>query len=89
MRTAIYQYSHIFIVSVKNFTSKIPEDAELLIFLYDGKENKAITENYVVRWSKDGLMTDLDQMYNLRVMFTVSILFFIVSFQIRSFVVFN
>lgn len=48
------------------------EDAELLITLYDGKEFKAITENYVVRWTKEGLMSDLDQMYNLRVMFTVS-----------------
>lgn len=47
------------------------EDAELLITLYDGKEFKAITENYVVRWTKEGLMSDLDQMYNLRVMFTV------------------
>lgn len=47
------------------------EDAELLMTLYDAKEYKAITENYVVHWSKDGLMSDLDQMYNLRVMFTV------------------
>lgn len=72
MKTAIQQYSHIFIVSVRNFTSKMSEDAELLMTLYDAKENRAITENYVVRWSKDGLMSDLDQMYNLRVMFTVS-----------------
>lgn len=48
------------------------EDAELLMTLYDAKENKPITESYVVRWSKDGLMRDLDQMHNLRVMFTVS-----------------
>lgn len=48
------------------------EDAELLITLYDAKDFKAITENYVVRWTKEGLMSDLDQMYNLRVMFTVS-----------------
>lgn len=47
------------------------EDAELLMTLYDAKEYKAITENYVVHWSRDGLMSDLDQMYNLRVMFTV------------------
>ncbi|KAF5308725.1 hypothetical protein FQR65_LT06086 [Abscondita terminalis] len=70
VRTAIQQYSHIFVVAVKNFTCKMTEDAELLMTLYDAKENKAITENYVVRWSKDGLMSDLDQMYTLRVMFT-------------------
>ncbi|XP_031352316.1 dedicator of cytokinesis protein 1-like isoform X2 [Photinus pyralis] len=69
-RTALQQYSHIFVVAVKNFTCKMTEDAELLMTLYDAKENKAITENYVVRWSKDGLMSDLDQMYTLRVMFT-------------------
>lgn len=40
--------------------------------LYDGKDFKAITENYVVRWTKEGLMSDLDQMFNLRVLFTVS-----------------
>ncbi|XP_063907750.1 dedicator of cytokinesis protein 1 isoform X2 [Zophobas morio] len=69
-KTAIQQYSNIFIVAVKNFTCKMTEDAELLMTLYDGKEYKPIAENYVVRWSKDGLMCDLDQMYNLRVMFT-------------------
>lgn len=71
-KTAVQQYSHIFVVAVKNFTCKMSEDAELLMTLYDAKESKAITENYVVRWSRDGLMSDLDQMYNLRVMFTVS-----------------
>jgi dedicator of cytokinesis protein 1 len=75
-KTAIQQYSNIFIVAVKNFTCKMTEDAELLMTLYDGKEHKSITENYVVRWSKDGLMCDLDQMYNLRVMFTVSVILF-------------
>ncbi|XP_022903729.1 dedicator of cytokinesis protein 1 isoform X3 [Onthophagus taurus] len=69
-KSSAAQISHIFIVSVKNFTCKMTEDAELLMTLYDAKENKAITENYVVRWSKDGLMSDIDQMYNLRVMFT-------------------
>lgn len=79
IRTAIQQYSHIFVVAVKNFTCKMNEDAELLITLYDAKENRAITENYVVRWSKDGLMSDLDQMYTLRVMFTVSRRFSIIN----------
>ncbi|XP_044753163.1 dedicator of cytokinesis protein 1 [Coccinella septempunctata] len=69
-KTAIQQYSNIFLVAIKNFTCKMNEDAQLLITLYDGKEFKSITENYVVRWSKDGLMSDLDQMHNLRVMFT-------------------
>lgn len=71
-KNAIKQYSNILLVAVRNFTCKMSEDAELLMTLYDGKEFKAITENYVVRWTKEGLMSDLDQMHNLRVMFTVS-----------------
>lgn len=67
----VQQYSHIFFVSVRNFVCKMSEDAELLMTLYDAKENKAITENYVVRWSKEGLASDLDQLHNLRVLFTV------------------
>lgn len=69
-KTAIQQYSNIFLVAVRNFTCKLSEDAELLMALYDAKEFKPITESYVVRWTKEGLMSDLDQMYNLRVMFT-------------------
>lgn len=63
-------YSHIFFVSVKNFVCKMVEDVELLLTLYDGREMKAITENYVVSWSKEGLARDIDQLHNLRVLFT-------------------
>nr|XP_023016675.1 dedicator of cytokinesis protein 2-like [Leptinotarsa decemlineata] len=69
-KTAIQQFSNIFLVAVRNFTFKMTDDAELLMTLYDAKELKAFTENYVVRWTKEGLMSDLDQMHNLRVMFT-------------------
>lgn len=63
-------YSHIFFVSVRNFVCKMTEDVELLLTLYDGREMKAITENYVVTWSKEGLARDIDQLHNLRVLFT-------------------
>ncbi|XP_049823522.1 dedicator of cytokinesis protein 1 isoform X5 [Aethina tumida] len=69
-KTAIQQFSNVFLLSVRNFTFKLSEDAELLMMLYDAKEQRSFTENYVVRWNKEGLMSDLDQMYNLRVMFT-------------------
>lgn len=75
VKTAVQQFSNILIVAVKNFTCKMSENAELLMTLYDAKEFKAITESYVVHWSSAGLMSDLDQMYNLRVLFTVSFLF--------------
>ncbi|XP_057339656.1 dedicator of cytokinesis protein 1 isoform X1 [Microplitis mediator] len=63
-------YSHIFFVSVRNFVCKMTEDVELLLTLYDSKEGKAISENYVVSWSKEGLARDIDQLHNLRVLFT-------------------
>ncbi|XP_049862449.1 dedicator of cytokinesis protein 1 isoform X3 [Schistocerca gregaria] len=66
----VTHYSHIVFVSVRNFVCKMTEDAELLMNLYDANTNKAITENYVVRWSKEGLAKDIDQLYNLRVLFT-------------------
>ncbi|XP_069695130.1 dedicator of cytokinesis protein 1 isoform X2 [Periplaneta americana] len=66
----VMQYSHIFFVSVRNFVCKMSEDAELLMMLYDAKEGRAVTENYVVRWSKEGLARDIDQLHNLRVLFT-------------------
>lgn len=72
VRLASQQLTHTLFVSVRNFVCKMSEDAELLMTLYDGKENKAFTENYVVRWSKDGLARDIDQLHNLRVLFTVS-----------------
>ncbi|XP_060824847.1 dedicator of cytokinesis protein 1 isoform X4 [Bombus pascuorum] len=63
-------YSHIFFISVRNFVCKMAEDVELLLTLYDGREMKAVTENYVVSWSKEGLARDIDQLHNLRVLFT-------------------
>ncbi|GLG95601.1 Uncharacterized protein GBIM_02534 [Gryllus bimaculatus] len=66
----VTHYSHIFYVSVRNFVCKMNEDAELLMTLFDTKENRAFTENYVVRWTKEGLLRDIDQLHNLRVLFT-------------------
>jgi len=51
------------------------EDSDLLMMLYDPKEGRPITESYVVRWSREGLAQDVDQINNLRVLFTVNILF--------------
>ncbi|KAF7990611.1 hypothetical protein HCN44_000416 [Aphidius gifuensis] len=63
-------YSYTFFVSVKNFVCKMMEDVELLLRLYDAKDGKAITENYIVPWSKEGLTRDIDQLHNLRVLFS-------------------
>lgn len=73
-----------FFASVRNFVCKMTEDAELLMSLYDGILHKPFTENYVVHWSKDGLASDIDQLHNLKVLFTVRS-FLIFYFQIIIF----
>lgn len=65
------RYNHNLYVIVKNFVCRIGEDSELLISLYDTKESRFISENYFVEWGKEGLMRDLDQLNNLRVVFSV------------------
>jgi dedicator of cytokinesis protein 1 len=64
--------AYIFFVSIRNFVCKMTEDSDLLMMLYDPKEGRPITESYVVRWSREGLAQDVDQINNLRVLFTVN-----------------
>lgn len=66
------KHSHNLLVTVHAFVCKFQEDSDLLLTLYDGDEMKAITENYVVKWGRQGLARDLDQFDNHRVLFTVS-----------------
>uniref|UniRef100_A0A671N0D1 Dedicator of cytokinesis 1 n=1 Tax=Sinocyclocheilus anshuiensis TaxID=1608454 RepID=A0A671N0D1_9TELE len=57
-------------ITLKNVVCKIGEDAEVLMSLYDPIESKCISENYLVRWSSSGLVKDIDQLHNLRAVFT-------------------
>ncbi|XP_037134483.1 dedicator of cytokinesis protein 1 [Syngnathus acus] len=57
-------------VTLKNVVCKIGEDAEVLMSLYDPVESKFISENYLVKWSSSGLAKDIDQLHNLRAVFT-------------------
>lgn len=68
------KHSHNLLVTVHAFVCKYQEDSDLLLTLYDGDEMKAITENYVVKWGRQGLARDLDQFDNHRVLFTVCII---------------
>ncbi|CAM1325956.1 DOCK2 (predicted), partial [Pycnogonum litorale] len=61
---------HSLFVTVKNFVCRIGEDADVLMTLYDSRENRFISENYLVKWGKEGLAQDLDQLNNLHVLFT-------------------
>ncbi|XP_013378716.1 LOW QUALITY PROTEIN: dedicator of cytokinesis protein 1-like [Lingula anatina] len=57
-------------VSVKNFVCRIGEDADVLINLYDAKENKVFTESYIINWGSQGLPKDIEMLNNLRALFT-------------------
>uniref|UniRef100_A0A8C4GXC9 Dedicator of cytokinesis 1 n=1 Tax=Dicentrarchus labrax TaxID=13489 RepID=A0A8C4GXC9_DICLA len=57
-------------VTLKNVVCKIGEDAEVLMSLYDPVDSKFISENYLVKWSSSGLVKDIDQLHNLRAVFT-------------------
>ncbi|XP_049300946.1 dedicator of cytokinesis protein 1 isoform X1 [Anopheles funestus] len=66
----INRHSHNLLLSVHNFVCRLSEDTEILFTLYDGDEMRAITENYVVKWSRQGMAADLDQFNNIKVLFT-------------------
>ncbi|KAI1293752.1 Dedicator of cytokinesis protein 1 [Halotydeus destructor] len=63
-------HNHNLFVTVMNFVCRIGEDADLFMSLYDAKDMKFISENYLVRWGKEGLMRDLNQLNNLKVLFS-------------------
>jgi dedicator of cytokinesis protein 1 len=62
------KFSHNLLVSVHNFVCKLNEDTELLFTLYDGEAMKPITENYLVRWNRQGIASSYFS--NIRVLFT-------------------
>lgn len=67
----VLDYYHSLLISVINFVSKVNDDTEILFTLYDGEKNEAITENYVVKWSRNEMVPQVnDQFSNLRVVFT-------------------
>ncbi|XP_078449223.1 dedicator of cytokinesis protein 1-like isoform X1 [Lampetra planeri] len=66
--SATHSYS-LFVV-LKNFVYRIREEAEVLMALYDPKENRFLSENYMVRWGKQGLPKEVELLHNTRVVFT-------------------
>jgi dedicator of cytokinesis protein 1 len=61
------KFSHNLLISVHNFVCKVNEDTELLFTLFDGDKMKAITENYLVKWNRQGIAPYFN---NLRALFT-------------------
>lgn len=58
-------------VSLINFICTIRQDMDILMSIYDSRESKFVSENFIVKWDKGGLMHDIDKLNNIRVVFTV------------------
>jgi dedicator of cytokinesis protein 1 len=63
------KFSHNLLISVHNFVCKVSEDTEILFTLFDGEEMKAITENYLVKWNRQGIASYFNS-FAMRVIFT-------------------
>ena len=66
--------SYMLLLSVKNFTWKRTEDMELFISVFttggstqESKAPRPLCENYVVRWTRQGMARDIDQLNNFKV----------------------
>lgn len=62
-------FTHSLYVTIKNCVCKITDPSQILMTIYDVKEGRYISENYVVKWFKDGSI-DLEQLQNMKVLFT-------------------
>lgn len=75
----VSQMSHDLHVSVENFVVRVGEDTDLLFSLYDGVNMVPITENFIVRWSKNGLVKDVNLLNSIKVIFKVNLILIFVS----------
>uniref|UniRef100_A0AAQ6ADD2 Dedicator of cytokinesis 2 n=1 Tax=Amphiprion ocellaris TaxID=80972 RepID=A0AAQ6ADD2_AMPOC len=62
--------THSLYVFVRNFVCRIGEDSELFMSLYDPIKQCIISENYLIRWGKEGFPKEIDLLNNLKVVFT-------------------
>ena len=66
--------SYMLLLSVKNFTWKRTEDMELFLSVYttggstqEPRAPRPLCENYVVKWTRQGMARDIDQLNNFKV----------------------
>ncbi|XP_041370196.1 dedicator of cytokinesis protein 1-like isoform X4 [Gigantopelta aegis] len=69
-RASSFPHTFNLFVMLRNFVCKIGEDADILMNLFDAKEQKFISENFLVKWSKEGVPKDIEMLNNFRVVFT-------------------
>ncbi|NWS42419.1 DOCK2 protein, partial [Probosciger aterrimus] len=61
---------HSLYLCVRNFVCSIGEEAQLLLALYDPVQQRLVSENYVICWASTGVPQDIEQLNNLKVIFT-------------------
>lgn len=64
------QHSYNICVTLINFICTIRQYMDIVMSLYDAKENRFVSENFIVEWGKQGLMQNIDKLNNIRVVFT-------------------
>ncbi|XP_069043692.1 dedicator of cytokinesis protein 2-like isoform X2 [Lepisosteus oculatus] len=57
-------------LSVRNFVCRVGEETELYMSLHDPAEQRAISENFLIRWASTGLPKEIEKLNNLKVIFT-------------------
>ncbi|XP_012553779.2 dedicator of cytokinesis protein 1 isoform X1 [Hydra vulgaris] len=57
-------------ICIKNVVCKVGDDTEVLITLYDGRENNFISEHFLIYWDKKGMPKDITKFSNLSCVFT-------------------
>uniref|UniRef100_A0A0A9Z7E6 Dedicator of cytokinesis protein 1 n=1 Tax=Lygus hesperus TaxID=30085 RepID=A0A0A9Z7E6_LYGHE len=67
---SIYQVSHAVYVNVRELECRVTEDLELLLCLYDARENRPFTENYRIFKSMKSSDTDGSTFINRKLLFS-------------------
>lgn len=65
-------HTYTFYLSVRRLVCKSTEDIELLFTLYDHKQSKPFSENFVIKCTREMMVSDTEKLYNFRALFTVS-----------------
>ncbi|KAH9406222.1 Dedicator of cytokinesis protein 2, partial [Tyrophagus putrescentiae] len=56
-------------VTLSNFICTIRQDMDIVMAIYDAGHCRFISENFVVKWDKQGLVANIDKLNDIRVVF--------------------
>ncbi|KAJ7356302.1 Dedicator of cytokinesis protein 2 [Desmophyllum pertusum] len=62
--------AHSVYAKIKVVVCNITDDAQVFLSLYDAKDERFISEQFLVSWGKEGMPKDIDRFENLSVLFT-------------------